>query len=193
MSLHRKRSKISPASDLNLIPIMNLVLVLIPAVLYQTQLVKVGRVDIETPRMTQCCAYKTENPPQLTVALDQKNGFILKTSRVKIGHILSSKPTSSLPILIQSPALPTQESYTIPKKDDGSFDYPTLYQIALQIKKHHPNAHSLVLTGHAQIEFKHFIHTLDTIRYIKPHDLKIFSFSNRSLWIAPQFARYLSS
>ena len=185
----RKMNQKHSSNDLNLIPIMNLVLVLIPAVLYQTQLVKVGVVEMNLPKI-QCCSYPnpSEPPLGLKISLDHHQGFILKTSAEPIGQL--TRTLSQTKSLVNSASVKKEQErvYLIPKKANGHFDFGRLYEVAAHLKKQYPHSSSVVLTGSAQIEFKHFVHTMDAIRYFNHQDLKDDSIQNRNMWDRIQFS-----
>ena len=180
----RKTNYKQSSSDLNLIPIMNLVLVLIPAVLYQTQLVKIGVVEMNTPKIG-CCRhpYPSEQALGLKISLDHNQGFILKTMAEPIGKL-----TQAL-VLNSSPGQKNKDSlYLIPKKTNGHFDFKRLYEVTAHLKKQYPQSSSVTLTGTAQIEFKYFIYTMDTIRYFNHQDHRENSIDRREMWNRVQFA-----
>ena len=73
----RKNKFVETADELNLVPIMNLVLCLIPVVLFGTQLVKIGITNISAPKLGQSKPNPNpdeEKPLGLTVAI-AKDGF----------------------------------------------------------------------------------------------------------------------
>ena len=186
--LLRKRKKINQGSDdLNLIPIMNLVLVLIPVVLYQTQLVKIGVVDIESPKMI-CCAspIPSEPPLGLSIQLNHQKGFILSTTAQPIGELIKS-----LNLEFINPK--NKEMYLIPKIQGKTFDFKTLYKVTSHLKVQYPQSHFVILTGTDQIEFKYFIHTMDVIRSFTQQDFQNKNLPYRNMWDRVQFALFQPS
>ena len=169
----RKTSQKQSSSDVNLIPIMNLVLVLIPAILYQTQLVKIGVIEMDAPKIN-CCRHPnpSEQPLGLKISLDHNKGFILETSAKPIGKL-----TETLTQATPSAQKDEETVYLIPKKRDGHFDFGRLYEVTAHLKKQYPHSSSVILTGTAQIEFKYFemvdINTLNNL-YDKQFDQHLY-------------------
>ena len=161
MTRRRSTSALNEVTDLNLIPIMNLVLVLIPAVLFNTQLVKLGVIETEAP-MIGCCASQ-ERPLGLKIQLDPKRGFILTMRAEPIGAILNPAVTSS-------GSTQHAERHVIPRGPDHAYDYRALYRVAAQLKTSYPHSAQVQLTGSAHVEFKDLVHTMDAIRHFSSED-----------------------
>ena len=173
MTRRRSIKYLNEVTDLNLIPIMNLVLVLIPAVLFNTQLVKLGVIEMEAPIMG-CCA-SPDRPLGLKIQLDPQQGFILTTRAEPIGMILG--PENAKPDSAQ-----VAQRHVIPKASDQSYDYKTLYRVATQLKNRYPRSNQVLLAGSAQVEFRDIVHTMDTIRHFTPEDRATLGVRHREMW-----------
>ena len=174
MTRRRSTSDLNEVTDLNLIPIMNLVLVLIPAVLFNTQLVKLGMIETEAPIMG-CCAAQ-DRPLGFKIHLDPQLGFILTTRAEPIGAILD-------PAITSSGSTQYAERHVIPRGPDHSYDYRALYRVAAQLKSSYPYSAQVQLTGSAQVEFKDLVHTMDAIRHFSPEDqASLRAHAHRDMW-----------
>jgi biopolymer transport protein ExbD len=171
----RKKSKFTEsAEDLNLVPIMNLVLVLIPAVLFQTQLVKIGMVNVSAPKIGPSKPQKDQETPDtkplgLTVALSKDKGFLLKATGGDLFDLLGvtkvgDEPSVQIPLTTDK-YLKQSESGTDEEVDIKTYDYPTLYNHLSKLKDVYKDEKLLTLTADPDLEFKHLIRTMDVVRY----------------------------
>jgi len=164
----RKKSKfVEEVEDINLIPIMNLVLCLIPLVLFKTQLVKIGMVNVSAPKVGPASTKKQEEdkeqkPLGLTVALS-KDGFLLKATGADLSTIFEGQGDSNgVKIAMKT------EDYS--NKDGDvekltTYDYIELYKKLLKLREQYPDDKLLTLTAEPELEFKYLIRTMDVVRY----------------------------
>ena len=170
----RRKSKFTEsAEDLNLVPIMNLVLVLIPAVLFQTQLVKIGMVNVSAPKIGPSQPQKDQETPDtkplgLTVALSKEKGFLLKATGGDLFDLLGISKVGDEP----SVQIPLTTDKYLEQSQDGdqevdvkTYDYPTLYSHLNKLKTLYKDEKLLTLTADPDLEFKHLIRTMDVVRY----------------------------
>ena len=170
----RRKSKFTEsAEDLNLIPIMNLVLVLIPAVLFQTQLVKIGMVNVSAPKIGPSAPQKNPDTPEtkplgLTVALSKEKGFLLKATGGDLFDLLGITKVGDEPS-VQIPLI--TDKYLEQSKDGDkevdvkTYNYPQLYSYLNTLKELYKDEKLLTLTADPDLEFKHLIRTMDVARY----------------------------
>lgn len=149
--------------DLNLVPIMNLVVCLIPMVLFGASFVKLGVVNVNTPKfgMGKSEAVESdEKPLNLTVALAD-DGFRLSASVVIPGI---TGPENFDPTAAPDPAAAAQQGPTIPKDSNGNYNFVDLYNKMVSIKDQYPNENIVTLTADAKIEYQYIIKTMDVLR-----------------------------
>ncbi len=164
----RKKSKfVEEVEDINLIPIMNLVLCLIPLVLFKTQLVKIGMVNVSAPKVGPASTKQPEEdkdkkPLGLTVALS-KEGFLLKATGADLSAVFEGQgDASGVKIPMKT------EDYS--KKDGDvekvtTYDYIDLYKKLLRLREMYEDDKLLTLTAEPELEFKYLIRTMDVVRY----------------------------
>ena len=164
----RKKSKfVEEVEDINLIPIMNLVLCLIPLVLFKTQLVKIGMVNVSAPKVGPASTKQPEEdkdkkPLGLTVALS-KEGFLLKATGAYLSAVFEGQgDASGVKIPMKT------EDYS--KKDGDvekvtTYDYIDLYKKLLRLREMYEDDKLLTLTAEPELEFKYLIRTMDVVRY----------------------------
>jgi len=151
--------------ELNLVPIMNLVVCLIPIILFGTVLVKVGVVNVNAPKFgisnAQPESEDEEKPLNLTLAIEEA-GFRLKASGADINQLLGMEPVALAPDA--DPTAAPLPGVVIPKKGD-TYDYVELYNKLMVIKKAKPDESIINFTADKQIAFKFIIKSMDAIRY----------------------------
>ena len=165
----RKKSKYTEiVEEINLIPIMNLVLCLIPLVLFKTQLVKIGMINISAPKIGPSSSKPQDNPDEkplgLTVAL-AKDGFKLKATGANLFELLGLTASGeATDVKIDK----ITESYVMKSGGEeklSSYDYITLYRHLSTLKDKYPDEKLLTLTAEPDLPFKHLIRTTDVVRY----------------------------
>jgi len=160
----KKKGVSTDVEDLNLVPIMNLVVCLIPIILYGTVMVKVGVVNVNAPKFGMGKATPSddeEKPLNLTLGIEE-TGFRLKAGGADINQLLGVDPAAAAPAA--DPAAMPAPGVLIPKKGD-TYDYVELYNKLVVIKKAKPDESIINLTADSKIHFEHIIKSMDAIRY----------------------------
>lgn len=131
------RRALAPPEDLNLVPIMNLVVCLIPMVLFGASFTQLGVVDVHAPRFSPNPTPTPGEPLDLTLAIGH-DGFRLSAAK--------PLPDAAIP------------------KRDGEYDFVALYNAVVRIKADYPEESTFRLTADADIAFGHLIRVMDTVR-----------------------------
>ena len=141
--------------DLNLIPIMNLVVCLIPMVLAGTALVKLGVINVNAPKFGPIVDHEIHTlvkPLNLTVAVGAE-GFRITSSR-DLSEILGEIPGS---------VTRTDTQGVLIKKKGESYDYLALYNQMVKIKTAFPEESTMNLSANADTPFSHLINVMDSL------------------------------
>jgi hypothetical protein len=172
----RKKSKfVEQVEDINLIPIMNLVLCLIPLVLFKTQLVKIGMVNVSAPKVGPASTKpqeedKDKKPLGLTVALS-KDGFLLKATGADLSTVFEGQGDAS------GVKIPMKSDEYSNKGGDvekvTTYNYIELYKKLLTLREMYEDDKLLTLTAEPELEFKYLIRTMDIVRYQFADDVKM--------------------
>ena len=163
----KKKSVDTKIEDLNLVPIMNMMVVLIPVVLVGTSLVKIGVVDVSSkfgkgkPQQQE----EKEKPLGLTVSLGEK-GFILSATGADIAGLLGEQSDGTKIQILKEKAIVPVTQADDSKKDEEVFDYNyrDLYNKLVKIKKAHKKERMVTITASPTVEFKHVVATMDVMR-----------------------------
>lgn len=146
-------------SEMDLVPIMNMVMCLIPVVLAGSAAVQIGIVNVNAPKFGMGTAATPEDdaekPLNLTVAVGE-DGFRITASGADINEILGT--TAAAPVDGAAPQGPL-----IPKKAE-KYDYLDLYNKLVTVKKAFPEETIVNLTADARIQFKFVIAVMDVLR-----------------------------
>lgn len=179
----RKNKFVETADELNLVPIMNLVLCLIPVVLFGTQLVKIGITNISAPKLGQSKPNPNqdeEKPLGLTVAI-AKDGFRLKATGVENLEVtLGLKPAGSppppnglhIPMQKQRRSVRDANGNDSMRDDFTGYNFPQLYLYMEALRDKYPKEKLLSLTADPDMPFKYLIRTMDTVRYRLASELR---------------------
>ncbi|MCB9542226.1 MAG: biopolymer transporter ExbD [bacterium] len=162
MARSKKKMKVDEKiEDLNLVPIMNLVVCLIPMVLVGMSLVKIGVINVNAPRFGMGQAEPSDDedkPLGLTIAIAE-DGFRLTATGADINAELGETPTAPA-----AADAPPQPGVFIPKSGEV-YNYSELYNKLVKIKEGHPDETIVNMTADAKIPFKYVIAVMDTMRF----------------------------
>jgi hypothetical protein len=165
----RKSKYTESAEDLNLVPIMNLVLCLIPLVLFKTQLVKIGMINVSAPSFGPASSSKPkedndEKPLGLTVALG-KDGFILSATGANLFELLNvpqEGEVSGVKIPKKQDTFSDKDGADVKRSD---YDYLQLYSYLEKLRDMYKDEKLLTLVADPDLEFKYLIRTMDVVRF----------------------------
>lgn len=151
MARRKPRPEATPPTDLNLVPIMNLVVCLIPIVLLGTALVKVGVIDITPPRIVPSANPNPIETEQLglSIGIDDA-GFTLTAAGADVGALVKGEHPPGTPI-------------AIPRVGE-TLDFVSLYGTLVQLKKVYPDDTQMTLSAEAGTPWREVISTLDVAR-----------------------------
>lgn len=160
----KNKGALAAPEELNLIPIMNMVVCLIPMILAGTALVKLGVINVNAPKFGMGAATEatddTEKPLNLTVAIGQE-GFRLTATGADINQVLGLAPAAAADPAADPAAAPV--GVPIPKSGD-LYDYMALYNNLVRIKAAFPNETILNITADPTMPFKHVVNVIDAVR-----------------------------
>lgn len=151
-SLRRTHSQESV--EPNLTPIMNLMVVLIPLLLTSAQFIKLGIIELNLPPSVGPGSALVDMPKEKDRKLD------LGITITEKGFILSS----SMAILKGE----NDKGVSIPKKDDGDYDYERLNKklmlIKTRVENKFPDSDRVVIMAEADIMYQILVSTMDAAR-----------------------------
>jgi len=165
----RKKKKVTvntEIEDLNLVPIMNLVVCLIPMVLVGMSLVKIGVINVNAPRFGMGQAEPSddeEKPLGLTIAIAE-DGFRLTATGADINTELGEIPAAPPAGDPAAAGMPPAPGVFIPKNGDV-YNYTDLYNKLVKLKDNHPDESIVNLTADAKTHFKFVIMVMDSMRF----------------------------
>ena len=151
MALKRREMKLAEGDPL--IPILNLVCMLIPLLLYGAVFVRFMTLEVNSPRMTNAPA---QQPPEQNEKL---NLTVMVTDQ---GFTFKVNPRFRLPWM----SMATEASSAgpdIPKKDDD-WDYEQLRKKLKELKENHREETQIILGAEDDIKFEVLIKTMDWSR-----------------------------
>lgn len=161
MAQKKKLRELFEAGDLNLLPIMNLICLLIPFLLLAAQFVKVGVIMVETPHVTRGPGNQTPKERlDLTLVLTNE-GYYLKSSKGS-----------------ECPAGVAADRKLCFKREDGKLTPKVLKDLQLHLWRlyaakyksfpfpHPDDKHAITVTPEPNVPYDDLVKTLDTIREV---------------------------
>lgn len=150
----KSKKPMSSMPDLNLAPIMNLMVVLIPMLLLSVSFIEI--VILETT---------------LPVYSDYKEQIEQKAEKPKLGLSIVIKD-DGFTIAGQGGIMKQEDgSSNIPRLSDRTYDYLTLSNVLLKIKEQYPDEWSVIIVPEFNTKFDIIISTMDAAReYVYPDD-----------------------
>lgn len=146
-------------TELNLTPIMNLVLMLIPALLITAAFVEITVINVSAPQIGGGAPAepqeKPDKPPlNLTIVLTDQ-GFTIAGS----GGVLGQEQAD--PNAAKGP--------TIPKVGAGDYDWASLTKKLVEIKDAFPEETKVIINAEPDIKFEFLVGTMDAARETSDH------------------------
>lgn len=145
---HRGEEEVN---ELNLIPIMNLIIILIPALLLSAAFVQFAVINVSAP---QIGSNSNEKPPEddkpplnLTVAVTDKGFTVAGT-----GAVLGGQEGTE------------EAGPTVPKGPGGEYDYEALTAKLAEIKDAFPDETKVILNAEPDIKYEIIINVMDASR-----------------------------
>ncbi|NOZ55803.1 MAG: biopolymer transporter ExbD [Calditrichaeota bacterium] len=148
-----RSSRVGEQPEMNMFPMMNLMVVLIPLLLSTAQIVKLGVIDLNLPpavsgkSTSAAVPQETEKKLDLAVTITDQ-GFFLSSSAAVLSNEKGEGPS-------------------IPLKD-GKYDFAklseTLYQIKQKVKGKFKDDDRIIVLAEPQIRYQTVVSTMDAAR-----------------------------
>jgi biopolymer transport protein ExbD len=156
-----------PDNDLNLIPMMNLICLLIPFLLLSAEFIKIAVINVSSPQLgggpsvtSQQKEKEEKQPLNLTIAITDQ-GFTIAGS----GAVLGAEDSGG------GPTIALKERYDKDlRKNVMDYDYPALTKKLDDIKKIAPDETQVILSAEPDIEYNVLIKTMDASRETKDEE-----------------------
>ncbi|MBN2013031.1 biopolymer transporter ExbD [candidate division KSB1 bacterium] len=159
----------------NLTPIMNLMVVLIPLLLSSAQFIKIGVIDLNLPPAVGAKGGVADAPKEAETKLD------LAVTITDQGFFISS----SFAVLQGEKQGDENTGPSIPKKEDGEYDYDELSRQLLELKRkainRFPDTEKIVIQAEPEIQYQILVGTMDAARNISVDDKMFTLFPDVSL------------
>lgn len=133
-------------SSLNLAPILNLVMILIPLLLISIEFEQLGVINVAVPGFVDPTPKPGEPPLNLTVAITH-TGFLIGAQGQTLDPVARRDPAGP-------PAVP-------------GYDFAALYERMAAIKQAHPDTSNLSVSADPDIPYELVVETMDTVRYMR--------------------------
>jgi len=157
-----RRSENSLVMDLDIRPVMNLMVVLIPLLLQGAQWVKLGAIEINTPP-TKSVGADTQNAEQKDKKENEKKiglNIAIAANGITIGNAAG---------LLSSEKPGDTDGPTIPLLPDGSYDFSALKEKLIEIKekiagKGYKDENRAIISAGKKVKYQVIIHVIDNIQ-----------------------------
>ncbi len=123
--------------DLNITPVMNIFLILIPFLLLTAVFVKISILEFSLPGTESASQGQIKTPPVLTILAIREDGFQLKTKG---------------------------KTFPLISKTAATFDYQMLVEKLQAVKKQYQETKDIILAPQASIKYDTIIQVMDRCR-----------------------------
>jgi biopolymer transport protein ExbD len=155
----RARAGSEPFPEPDMLPLMNIILMLILAMITMAALLPLGLLSSEAQRLSSggFAAEKVEEkkPLNLTVFMTESGFNISVYGEVKMGEIDPSKPDRKLPLIANIPGPDGKPEY----------NYQALQEKLTEFKKLDKDEESVTLTADPEVIFDAVVKTMDAARF----------------------------
>lgn len=153
--------------EINIMPLMNIIMLLIPFLIMSTEFIKIGVINVAAPKIGGGASSsepkkKDEKPPlNLTVSITEKGLTILtRGKKIPEGYDLKGEATEA--------KLPTV------KKIGDKHNLPVLKQCLQTIKEVFPDEKRIIIMAEPEIRYSNIIDVMDHSREGKTADKEMF-------------------
>ena len=156
----KRSSNAADEVEINMTPVMNLMVVLIPLLLSSAQYIKIGVIDLNLPPAVGTSVSQLEAPKETERKLDlavtiTNNGFFISSSLAILKNVDGVGPT-------------------IPLGENGHYNFQQLSMKLYEIKKKALGSFSdtekIVVQAEPQINYQLLVNTLDAARSVTVED-----------------------
>jgi len=151
MAKRRRGARSATAAEhrLNLIPILNLVLMLIPAILITTAFVQMAAINVSAPQLPSTTAEPEPQPPE---------------ERLRLTIVLTAQGVAVIGARAagEGPA-------EIPRRPDGAYDWVRLTSQLEEVKDAHPEELRIFIRADPEIPYAHVVDAMDAARETADH------------------------
>jgi len=140
--------------ELDLAPLLAVMVKLVPVLLVSSAFVQMMIVETELPQVVTEAIQKQETKDVVSIALEvnAKDGIRIVTTEKVQGK--------------------EQEKVDVVPMKDGQFDYPTLHEHLVQVKKVHPEVFKIELSPDAKVAYKEIVKIMDEARQSRDNTVK---------------------
>ena len=209
----RNKKTLPEDQDLNLAPIMNLVMILIPLLLISIEFEKMGVINVSAPKLNVGPVEEQDQPEEpplnLTIGVSS-SGFTIAATGSKLppmegcpevgATICVDKSTDVVTTLgevknlrQQFDATGQQNKALMEQSNDKltsvteAYDYRRLYNKLVEIKKKYPEETVVNLGADPDIPFEIIVSTMDTLRFQRESDSDSGEFGNKQAFQDARF------
>lgn len=165
----KKRSK-GVEHELNLQPLMNVILIMLPILLTASENFKLGVINVATPQIGPSSEAATpdikpdEQPLKLTIALTDRGITVFVKDQV-----IENKNDPLGPTL---PKIDGEEVVDGQKKPSKVYDVQKLVEMLSDLKNSHPTETNIIISAEPHIRYMYIVQIMDAARETKEGDKK---------------------
>jgi len=157
----RKKKNEEAEIEANLLPVMNIMFLLIPALLMAMEFASMAAINVSPPKFSAAPSEKQEEKKEETKPLDLKvfimeDGFRVEASGQQEGAEAGKAADSSRPTIALAKA-------GAPMDDFDRYDYDALEAKAKEYKRLFPNDTTVKVSAESNIPMQVIIYTMDTL------------------------------
>lgn len=143
--MRKKKVQFAPVGEANVLPVMNVMFLLIPALLLAMETASMAAISVNAPKICNTGPANNE-PVEPTVDLKIRvasDGFWLTTDRQHVGK---------------------QGMPTIARDVEGDYDYALLEARARELKAQYPASDTVHVTAESDVPMQTLVRTMDALR-----------------------------
>jgi biopolymer transport protein ExbD len=143
--MRKKKSAEAPVVEANVLPVMNVMFLLIPALLLAMEVASMAAITVVPPRDTSSVTNPQPTEPNLELKVRvASDGFWVTVN--------------------EQLAKPTPEGPTVARIGEEEYDYAALEATARDMKAAHPEESSVYVTAEADVPLSVIVGTMDALR-----------------------------
>jgi biopolymer transport protein ExbD len=155
--------------QLNLAPIMNMVVILVPLLLLSVVFLSVGTINVSAPSLSPEVARGEETEdPRITVAVG-RDGFTVSSREGEIATVAPEDAAQLRDAIDRTRAAHATADGEAAEQalDDllAAYDWNGLYEAMVAVKKQHPSTGTVHMTADPDVPYAVLVASMDAVRY----------------------------
>lgn len=167
-----RRHAEEPMQDLNLTPIMSVIIILIPALLITASFFKLAILSVAAPKYKTLGVQQEEDdqkkkPLNLTVMITKDGYRISQEHQIEDSGKIIPMTNCTIDAASGDPVISNDSGVDKKVSSNRCYDRPNLYKYLYEVKQRFPHEKVVIISAEPDTKWKHIAQTLDATKFLR--------------------------